>query len=308
MLSQAVSGEIIKKHRFIRAAGFLATAIIAIILTGADMAESKKGFGGGSKTHSSAAPDHVTPSKTPHADSATVESPKPASSTHSDISHGHDDETASSSSSWSISSFFRRMFGGSSHDEESAPPPPDSPIPTLPAETTKTIPASIPEPVAPITPSSTPSAPNKALTLPDDAETAIPEPEQKPVEPEKVKKCKAGQKISLEFHNTDVANMVKTMEELTGATIKITRKNANKITVDMKDIVCEQALDTMLRQCGFDFSRNGNIVTVDTIDFTDPQKAWESRKNSTGKCYLSTGGYYKTVKDGVLSISDKPPR
>lgn len=74
-----------------------------------------------------------------------------------------------------------------------------------------------------------------------------------------------GQKISLDFKDADVLNVLRILAEVSGLNIVATDDVKGKVTVRLVDVPWDQALDIVLQSNRLDTVRIGNVVRVSTV-------------------------------------------
>lgn len=71
-----------------------------------------------------------------------------------------------------------------------------------------------------------------------------------------------GDKLSLNFQNVDVRRLLQVIGEFTGLNIVVSDTVGGSITLILRDVPWDQALDIVLQQKGLDMRKNGNVVLV----------------------------------------------
>lgn len=88
-------------------------------------------------------------------------------------------------------------------------------------------------------------------------------------------------RISLDVKDADIANVIRLISEETGENIITSDEVHGKVTLKLRDVPAEQALDTMLRTKGFDKVRHNNILRVAASDTIQKERDHElARKRS----------------------------
>ncbi len=80
--------------------------------------------------------------------------------------------------------------------------------------------------------------------------------------PLNVKPQYKGDKLSLNFQNIEVRTVLQVIAEFTGLNIVTSDSVAGNITLRLKDVPWDQALDLILQTKGLDQRRNGNIINI----------------------------------------------
>ena len=71
-----------------------------------------------------------------------------------------------------------------------------------------------------------------------------------------------GEKLSLNFQNVEVRRLLQVIGEFTGMNIVVSDSVAGSITLILKDVPWDQALDIILQQKGLDMRKNGNVILI----------------------------------------------
>lgn len=71
-----------------------------------------------------------------------------------------------------------------------------------------------------------------------------------------------GEKLSLNFQNVDVRRLLQVIGEFTGMNMVISDSVQGAITLILKDVPWDQALDIIMQQKGLDMRKNGNVILV----------------------------------------------
>jgi len=71
-----------------------------------------------------------------------------------------------------------------------------------------------------------------------------------------------GEKLSLNFQNVDVRRLLQVIGEFTGMNMVVSDSVGGSITLILKDVPWDQALDIILQQKGLDMRKNGNVILV----------------------------------------------
>lgn len=71
-----------------------------------------------------------------------------------------------------------------------------------------------------------------------------------------------GEKLSLNFQNVDVRRLLQVIGEFTGMNMVVSDSVGGSITLILKDVPWDQALDIILQQKGLDMRKNGNVIMV----------------------------------------------
>jgi type IV pilus assembly protein PilQ len=93
-----------------------------------------------------------------------------------------------------------------------------------------------------------------------------------------------GRRISLDFQQADISNVLRLIAEVSGFNIVVGEGVKNKVTMKLANVPWDQALDMLLKMNGLGMIRQGNIVWVDTLNNIAKQQDEEARaKDSKAK-------------------------
>ena len=142
-------------------------------------------------------------------------------------------------------------------DGETAPPPPAAEPPARvaaaePEAKQPPPPAAEPEPAA--TPE--PAPPAHVASLPH----APP-----PAQPVRREGIFTGQRISLDFKDADIQNVLRVLADVSGLNIIATDDVKGKVTLHLNDVPWDQALDLVLRSNRLEKTQEGNVVRISTV-------------------------------------------
>ncbi len=137
-----------------------------------------------------------------------------------------------------------------------APPPPvrlasadRRPEPTLPEDTY----------ALPVQAKSKSSAKKTTRSIDGGTISATPPPMREPHE-------YTGQRISLDFKDADIQNVLRILADVSGLNIITTEEVQGKLTMRLIDVPWDQAFDAILRAKNLDSVREGNIIRVSTVE------------------------------------------
>lgn len=71
-----------------------------------------------------------------------------------------------------------------------------------------------------------------------------------------------GEKLSLNFQNVDVRRLLQVIGEFTGMNMVVSDSVQGSITLILKDVPWDQALDIIMQQKGLDMRKNGNVILI----------------------------------------------
>ena len=147
-----------------------------------------------------------------------------------------------------------------------------------------------------------------------------------------------GEKLSLNFQNVEVRRLLQVIGEFTGMNIVVSDSVGGAITLILKDVPWDQALDIILQQKGLDMRKNGNVIliapreeiaTKEKLDYEakaqigdlEPlrtenfqlnyQKAEEIKKlltDSTQRMLSKRGSAVVDTRTNILFVQDTPSR
>lgn len=75
-----------------------------------------------------------------------------------------------------------------------------------------------------------------------------------------------GQRISLDFKDADIQNVLRILADVSGLNIITTEEVQGKLTMRLVDVPWDQAFDAILRAKNLDSVREGNIIRVSTVE------------------------------------------
>jgi type IV pilus assembly protein PilQ len=76
----------------------------------------------------------------------------------------------------------------------------------------------------------------------------------------------SGQRISLDFKDADIQNVLRILADVSGLNIITTEDVSGKLTMRLVDVPWDQALDAILKAKGLDMVRDANIVRISTVE------------------------------------------
>jgi type IV pilus assembly protein PilQ len=147
-----------------------------------------------------------------------------------------------------------------------------------------------------------------------------------------------GEKLSLNFQNVEVRRLLQVIGEFTGMNMVVSDSVGGAITLILKDVPWDQALDIILQQKGLDMRKNGNVIliapreeiaTKEKLDYEakaqigdlEPlrtenfqlnyQKAEEVKKlltDSTQRMLSKRGSAVVDTRTNILFVQDTPSR
>ncbi|HSI28807.1 MAG: type IV pilus secretin PilQ [Methylophilus sp.] len=72
----------------------------------------------------------------------------------------------------------------------------------------------------------------------------------------------AGEKLSLNFQRVDVRDVLKVIADFTGKNIVVSDSVSGSVTIGLKDVPWDQALDVIMQSKGLDMRVNGSVISV----------------------------------------------
>jgi type IV pilus assembly protein PilQ len=136
-------------------------------------------------------------------------------------------------------------------------------------------------------------SPEKTLPLRPQAVRQTSLPAEAPASPVKdtvgdarrVKQVQTGSRISLDVQDADIKSVFRLLAEHDNVSIVYGEDVKGKVTLSIKNVPWDQALDTILKINGLGMTREGNVITVMTIekikkDETDRQAVQEAKKKT----------------------------
>ncbi len=72
--------------------------------------------------------------------------------------------------------------------------------------------------------------------------------------------------VTLDFKDADIENVLRILSYKGGVNIVVSKEVIGTVTMRLVDVPWEQALDVILKTYGFAYEREGNIITVSTVD------------------------------------------
>lgn len=97
------------------------------------------------------------------------------------------------------------------------------------------------------------------------------------------KKRYDGEKLSLDFQNVEVRAVLKVIADFTGVNIVTADSVSGNVTIRLKDVPWDQALDIILRAKGLDKRVNGNVIWVEQADALVKKEADEKRSKRSNE-------------------------
>jgi type IV pilus assembly protein PilQ len=97
------------------------------------------------------------------------------------------------------------------------------------------------------------------------------------------KKKYDGEKLSLDFQNVDVRSVLKVIADFTGKNIVAADSVTGNVTIRLKDVPWDQALDIILRAKGLDKRVNGNVIWIEQSDVLNKKEEEEKRARQSSE-------------------------
>ena len=120
----------------------------------------------------------------------------------------------------------------------------------------------------------------------------------------------AGEKLTLNFQNISTREALSVIADFTGLNMVISDTVSGNLTLRLKDVPWDQALDIILQSKGLDMRKNGNVIQVapreeiaakEKIDLTARQEIGELEVTRTESFQLS----YAKASDMVMLLKNK---
>ena len=145
---------------------------------------------------------------------------------------------------------------------EAEPPPPPKAPPAPPAAEAEPAPPpeAPPKRAAAVEPAPAPEAP----PAPPKRAAAVPHP-QPPAQAVRRESSFTGQRISLDFKDADIQNVLRVLADVSGLNIIATDDVKGKVTLHLNDVPWDQALDLVLRSNRLEKTQEGNVVRISTV-------------------------------------------
>src|SRR5262249_52654200 len=103
-----------------------------------------------------------------------------------------------------------------------------------------------------------------------------------------------GRKISLDFKNADVHDVLRIIADVSGLNIVATDDVKARVTLRLVEVPWDQALDVVLQANGLEKSRAGNVITVSTTKRLEAERnARLAAKNAQQKLAQLETAYVK---------------
>ncbi|HQT25327.1 MAG TPA: AMIN domain-containing protein, partial [Burkholderiales bacterium] len=123
----------------------------------------------------------------------------------------------------------------------------------------------------------------------------------------------SGNKLSLDFRNTDVRSLLFAIADFTGLNIVISDTVTGNLTLRLKDVPWDQALDIILEQKGLGMQKTGNVIMIapkaeiaarEKSDLEGRQKISELEETRTESIQLN----YQKAADVQKILGDEKQR
>ena len=143
-------------------------------------------------------------------------------------------------------------------DGETAAPPP-------PAEPPARVAAAEPEAKQPPPPAAEPEPAATPEPAPPPAHVASVPHAPPPAPPVRRESTFTGQRISLDFKDAEIQNVLRVLADVSGLNIIATDDVKGKVTLHLNDVPWDQALDLVLRSNRLEKTQEGNVVRISTV-------------------------------------------
>ncbi len=141
------------------------------------------------------------------------------------------------------------------------------------------------------------------------AETDSPGKEASEAEIVVPKKRYVGRRISLDFQQADISNVLRLIAEVSGFNIVVGEGVKSKVTMKLVSVPWDQALDMLLKMNGLGMIKQGNIVWVDTLGNIAKQQDDEARAKEAKSKAEEMGDqvfYIRNINAQMLQTSLRP--
>ncbi|MDR1314579.1 MAG: type IV pilus secretin PilQ, partial [Deltaproteobacteria bacterium] len=81
-----------------------------------------------------------------------------------------------------------------------------------------------------------------------------------------VNKTYTGSRISLDFQNADIHNILRLIGEVSGKNVVVSDSVSGKVTLKLRNVPWDQALDIVLASKNLGMVENGNVIRIDSMD------------------------------------------
>ena len=87
-----------------------------------------------------------------------------------------------------------------------------------------------------------------------------------------------GEKLSLNFQNIEVRSLLQVIADFTNFNIVTSDSVTGAVTLRLKDVPWDQALDIVLQAKGLGMRKTGNVIWIAPKDEIAPRKSWTSSR------------------------------
>ncbi len=87
-----------------------------------------------------------------------------------------------------------------------------------------------------------------------------------------------GRRVNMRLKDADLVNVIRFIADLTGENIIVSEDVKGKVTVNLRNVPWQQALDTILKSRGYDMVRKNNIIRIATAEQIQKEKEQELAK------------------------------
>jgi type IV pilus assembly protein PilQ len=109
-----------------------------------------------------------------------------------------------------------------------------------------------------------------------------------------------GERLSLNFQNVDVRSLLQVIADFTNLNIITSDSVGGTITLRLKDVPWDQALDIILQSKGLDMRKNGNVILV------APRDEIAAKENSTSKPAIRSPNSSRCARKPLSSTIRRP--
>lgn len=98
------------------------------------------------------------------------------------------------------------------------------------------------------------------------------------VTPTQTRRRRGGRRVTLDFKDADIINVIRLIADTTGENIIASEDVKGKVTVKLRNVAWERALDVILKSRGYDKVRAGGIIRIATAEAIQAEREREIAK------------------------------
>ncbi|MDR2422466.1 MAG: secretin and TonB N-terminal domain-containing protein, partial [Deltaproteobacteria bacterium] len=111
-----------------------------------------------------------------------------------------------------------------------------------------------------------------------------------------------GEKITLDFQNADIHNILRLIGEVSGMNVVVSDQVSGKVTLKLKNVPWDQALDIVLASKNLGVIQKGNVLRIDSMD--NIRRAMPDPSDPTAKVTLDKD-VFTPKYSSVSSVSEE---